>query len=376
MATRPVNDRLLDASVAHEIAMQRYTNGVVRRMSALLNRTDADIFTRLTQALESLPPEAFTVQRLEQFLVSVRDLNLQAYNALQRAMGSEIRTIIENELEFQQTLIERVVPKAAFAAVDLNEVAAEQLYAASMARPFQGRLLSEWASGLETQRMHRVRDTLRIGYVAQETVAQMVARLRGTRASGYSDGILSIDRRNAEAVVRTAISHTAQFARQEFYKENPDLISKVQWISTLDNRTTTMCMLRDRKQYEADEKHKPIGHKLPWAGGPGALHWNCRSTSAPVVKSWREMGLDIEEFTPTERAAMDGATAGATTYAQWLGRQSAAMHDDILGPTRGALFRRGGLPLERFANDKGKWLTLSQLKARDAQAFERAGVEE
>lgn len=372
MAT--VNQLLLDASIDHSVSLARYSNGVVRRIIALLNRTDADLFGKLGQALQSLPPEAFTVERLEQFLVSVRNINAQAYAQVQQQMGSEIRAVVEYEAEFQQSLLKRAIPSQVLATIGVNEVAVEQVYGAVMARPFQGRLLSEWAQSMGEQRMHRIRDTLRQGYVQQETVSQMITRLRGTRASGYSDGIVSIDRRNAEAVVRTAIGHTAQYTRQQLYNENLDLIKAVEWVSTLDNRTTTFCMLRDRKRYTADDAHKPIDHRLPWGGGPGAFHWNCRSTSTPVTKSWRELGFDIDEFKGTTRAAMDGTVAPDTTYAQWLGRQSAKRQDDILGPTRGALFRRGGLPLERFANDKGKWLTLEQLREADAGAFTRAGI--
>jgi hypothetical protein len=39
------------------------------------------------------------------------------------------------------------------------------------------------------------------------------------------------------------------------------------------------------------------------------------------------------------------------------------------------LLRDGGLDLENFYSNKGKWLTLEQLRARDAAAFRKAGIE-
>lgn len=56
--------------------------------------------------------------------------------------------------------------------------------------------------------------------------------MRGTRAKGYADGLLDIDRRSAEAVVRIAISHTAEFARDRWYDANDDIIGALAWVST------------------------------------------------------------------------------------------------------------------------------------------------
>jgi hypothetical protein len=85
--------------------------------------------------------------------------------------------------------------------------------------------------------------------------------------------------------------------------------------------------------------------------------------------------LDIEDFSPATRASMDGQVPADTTYGEWLKNQSTARQDEILGPERGALFRQGKLPLDRFANDRGKWLSLDELRERDAKAFERAGLD-
>lgn len=175
--------------------------------------------------------------------------------------------------------------------------------------------------------------------------------------------------------MRTAVSHTAGFTRDRFMEGNSDLIKAQVWTATLDSRTSEVCRPRDGKQYQPVSPYKPIGHSLPWLGGPGRAHWNCRSTAVPVVKSWRELtGVDGLEFSHSERASMDGAVPADLTYGQWLKRQSAARQDQILGPTRGALLRRGGLEVDKFYSDKGVYLTLDQLRERDAAAFKKAGV--
>lgn len=369
-----VNEQLRDADIGHQVDLHQYANGVVQKMLALLNRVDSDLFAQLSAALERLPAESFTVERLEQLLASVRALNAQAYATVADELGAELRGLANYEAGYQYSLFRTAIPAQVVLQLDIATVAMEQVYAAAMARPFQGRLMKEWASTIEAGRMARIRDAVRIGYVENQPISEIVKRVRGTKAKGYSDGIIEIDRRHAEAVVRTAISHTAAFTRDRFLKANNDLIKAVVWTSTLDSRTSEGCRLRDGLKYTPDE-HKPVGHKVPWLAGPGQLHWNCRSTSVPVTKSWAELGgVDIGEFNPATRASMDGQVPAETTYADWLKKQSAGRQDEILGPTRGKLLREGGLTLDRFYNEKGKHLTLDELRKRDSAAFEAAGL--
>ena len=369
-----VNDDLFDASVNHAIDLQRYSAWMVQRIIGLLNRADADLFAQLTAALERLPAESFTVERLESLLGSVRQINYQAYQQIDRELTTQLREFAQYEANYQLQLFQTTIPPQVVAAVGVASVSLTQVEAAVLSRPFQGRLLREWAQSIESDRMIRIRDAIRIGYTQQETIDQMVRRIRGTRAKGYADGIIEIDRRNAQAVVRTAVSHTAASARDAFYEENDDLIKAVEWTSTLDSRTTPICQVRDKLRYHP-VTHQPIGHKIPWLGGPGKAHWGCRSVGVPITKSWRELGIPIDDMTPTTRASMDGQVPAETTYSQWLQKQSAKRQDEIVGPTRGALMRQGKLDFDRLFDNRGQYLTLDQLRDRDASAFKRAGIE-
>lgn len=350
---------LADQVIRHSIDLQHYSNGVVRRIIALLNRVDPDMAARLAAALETLPPESFTVERLEAVLASARALNRQAYEQATSELERELRDFAAAEVEWQQGLFRRQI------ASTFSSVTAEQVYSAALSRPFQGRLLLEWAAGIEANRMTRIRDAVRIGYVSNETIPQIVRRIRGTRAARYTDGLLEIDRRHAETVVRTAISHTAGVTRDRFVEANLDIVDAVVWTSTLDGRTSQPCRLRDGKRYRAED-HKPIGHTIPWGAGPGRFHWNCRSTAIPLLKGQDELF--------GTRASADGQVDANLSYGEWLKRQPAETQDEVLGPTRGRLFRAGRLDIEAFANEKGRSLTLDQLRERNAAAFARAGL--
>ncbi|XEG73995.1 minor capsid protein [Pseudomonas sp. abacavir_1] len=361
MAT--VNDRLADAGIAHAIDLTRYSNGVVRRMIRLLNQADAELFAQLMIVLERLPPESFTVQRLDQLLVSVERLNAAAYLSIGAELDTELVALAGYEASHQHQLLSSVLPVKVAESFTVNTVTAQQVHAAAMSRPFQGKLLREALKEIEVARAMRIRDAVRMGFVEGETVSQMVRRIRGTRANHYADGLLEIDRRGAEALVRTAVNHTANYARQAVYEANSDLVQEWQFLATLDGRTTITCASLSGKTF-------PVGK-----GPMPPRHWNCRSTSVPVLTSaWEALGLSKSEIDPGTQASMDGQVAADMNYSQWLRTKSASFQDEVLGAERGKLFRDGKIDIDRFTDSKGKVYTLDQLRERDAALFKRAGL--
>lgn len=268
-----VNETLQDETVAHAANLQLYSNGVVRRIIATLNRSDARLMVELAMALEQMDPESFTVERLESLLGSVRALNAEAYRAVFQLLDSELQALAEYETGYQLELFEATIPEPVQVRFPLAPVAPQQAFAAAMARPFQGRLLRDWAATVEADRMAKVRNAVRQGYVEGKTASQIVREVRGTKAANYADGFLQRPRRELMTVVQTAISHTAATAREQFRDANSEIIKAVRWVSTLDSRTSEPCRIRDQLRYEA-KTHKPIGHKIPWLAGPGRLHFN------------------------------------------------------------------------------------------------------
>lgn len=367
-----VNEQLQAANVGHQIDLQQFSASVVKRVIKLLNKTDADLVAKLRAALDRYPPSTtFNIERLDAVLASVRTMNAQAYAAVNLALTEELRGLTQYEGNRQLELFTNTIPPEvglAYTRIPVNEV-----YAAAMARPFQGRLLSEWVAELEVDRAARVRDAVRVGFVEGETLDQIVTRIRGTRANRYEDGLLQIDRRSAEAVARTAVAHIAGAARDQFYSNNLDIIKTVVWSSTLDTRTSEGCRIRDNKHYHP-VTHRPMGHSVPWSGGPGRLHWRCRSSSYPVTKSWRELGIDMADMDDGTRASMDGQVPADLNYGAWLRGQAPARQDEVVGPTRGKLMRAGQLSFDSMYTNRGEALTLPQLYERHADAFRRAGI--
>lgn len=352
-----LNDRIFDAEVSHAVGLQRYSNGVVNRVLALLNRSDADLVARLSNALERAPT-SFNAARLEKLLESVRNLNGKTYERIGTELEKELRDLVAYEAEFQERIFTSTLPAQVVASVGVSSVNVEQVAAAALSRPFQGVLLREALKGLSDDRAVAVRNAVRMGIVEQETTQQIIRRIRGTRSLDYKDGLMEVSRRNAEALVRTAVTHTQNYTKQKFYEANSDLVEKWEFRATLDSRTTLTCASLDGKVY-------PVGQ-----GPQPPRHWNCRSVAIPVVKSWRDLGIPIDEISPSTRASMDGQVAENLNYSQWLRTKPAAFQDEVLGKERGRLFRENEISIDRFVNDRGRVYNLDELRRIDANLFD------
>lgn len=338
------NDDLSDALTRHQIYLQRYGNATVRKILALLKRSDARIVERLLR--EDL--SAVSRARQERLLTEMRRIVDSAYTDATGALQLDLEALAAYEGEYQLDLFKRVLP------VKLETVApsADQLLAAVNSRPFQGKLLKEVYSELSASAFRKVRDTIRAGIVEGRTTDQVVRDIRGRRSMGFRDGILESNRRATEAVVRTAINHTANTAREYTYERNGNLIKGVRWNSTLDGRTSAVCRARDGKVYEPGKGPRP------------PAHFNCRSSTSPVTKSWRELGFDIDELPPATRASMNGQVPADLDYDAWLRKQPKEFQNEVLGRARAKLFR-GGMKVDRFVDRKGKELTLDEIRRHE-----------
>ena len=370
-ANKTANEVLQAEAIRRHIDLQHYSNAVVRKVIAALNRADADLVTRIERALETGATDA-KLAHLESMLASIRALNAEAYRQAGLALDSDLKALSAHEAVQLPQAIMAALPGDVAAEISLAAVTANQVYAATMARPFQGRLLNEWMADMAADRAKRIRDAIRIGIVQNQPTQEIVRGIRGTRANGYADGLLERPRKDLQTVVQTAVAHTAQVAREQVADANADILKGTQWVSTLDTHTCPVCARHDGEQY-AIGTHKPLGpQKLPYLGGPGAVHFNCRCTSVPVLKSWRELGM--KDLPPASRASMDGQVPETVTFAEWLADQPASRVVDVLGPTRAKLYMDGGLKLTEFTNRRGVLYTLDELRARDAAAFAKAGL--
>jgi SPP1 gp7 family putative phage head morphogenesis protein len=244
-------------------------------------------------------------------------------------------------------------------------------------------LWSDYVSGMEQSTVKAYSGAVKAGYANGESISQIAARFKT-----ISDGLL---RREAEALARTGVQHYAQAATEAMYQANKDVIKKMIYFATLDNRTTSLCAGRDGSKWDIDDQKRP----------PLPAHWGCRSRYIPETRGMTglegtrtatggEPGQEArEEFQARQDRTdkkvryrgrkdltiFDVSKVKATTeYESFFLDQPSWWQDSVFGPTRAKLVRSGGMKISQFNDMTGRQLTLKELRELDAEAFRRAGL--
>jgi len=326
--------KLLEALIRHQIYIQQFGGGQVKRALPILRALARDLQQRIAGATE------FQAGRMVALERDLREIIVHATTGIQGAL--ELEDFAEQEAGFAAKLL------ASGATVEIRQgFTPEQIRAITtrskmtlLSGKTQKRLtirqaFDDFAQGVGRDSMRVVQAGVLEGKTTDAMVRE-VSRLVTTRS-----------RQQAEAVIRTATNHVGATARDEVYRANADILEGERFMATLDSHTTITCAGLDRTLH-------PLGQ-----GPRPPLHYRCRSIRVPEVKEeYRLGGLG-------ERASMDGPVDNQLTYGGFLRRQSKEFQDDVLGPRRAALFRSGKVKINQFTDDAGRVLTLDELAARE-----------
>jgi hypothetical protein len=146
------------------------------------------------------------------------------------------------------------------------------------------------------------------------------------------------------------------------FKENEEALKGYKWLATLDSRTCPVCAVLDGKVW--DTKGKPVGHKFEYTSPP--RHWSCRCVLTPVLRSWKELGLPFDRISEGTRASMDGQVPESWTLEEWASHkresERAEVMGRIFGPGRYEMWESGVIALDDLVTQKGRLLTLEELR--------------
>lgn len=328
------NGRLLDRSIYHAILAERFKNHEVRRIVRILDREVLpDLRERLAGRLANITTRGFdtgptTTARLR-FLF--RDLR-QLFADLVVRMNKETEVPILGFAGAQADALARDMKREVGTLASVATPSDGAIRQAVLSRPFDGLLLKErWEKRGRSFR-EAIEGQVRIGLVQSETPEQIISRVRE---------IWPAQRRHVAATVRAAVAHGQNQARQATYEENRRILRGLTWVATLDVSTCPRCGELDGQLLEIDAGPRP------------PLHFGCRCTTVPVLRSAADLG--------GTRASMDGQVPESTDFGEWIARQPPDRQDLVFGRGRARLFRAGRLELADMVDGAGNVIPLSEL---------------
>lgn len=351
--------KLLDAVIRNQVYLERLKTGEVNQFAAFLKEIDKGLRERLSGGKELTE---YSRQRIETLLVTVDGMLGEIFANYYDELAGHLLELADYEAENEAKIITGVSEQPNF---EMVIPAPAQVRAAVMSHPLSvrgpdgGKLLEPFIKDWTHTEQKAITGAIRQGFFEGQTNAQIIQRIRGTKANKFTDGLLATTSRHADAIVRTAVQHTASVARMVTLKANADVCKGYQWSSTLDGRTSAPCRSLDGQVFEFGKGPVP------------PIHIRCRSSMLPALSD--EFAWLTEGET---RASAQGPVDAKQTYYEWLKTQGHDFQDDVLGKTKGKIFRDGGISPEKFASlsmDKNfEPLTLAELRKLEPAAFQKA----
>ena len=412
------------------IDLNRYSNSVAKQIILVYN----DIIIDAANQLQNLLPDAggegaLTISspakadRLRAILAQTKDsLSTWAGDATQLT-ATELQGLAELQSDFVTEQLRQALPAGARSAVNtveispqfaqsvvttdptqLNVVAlSDDLYKSvygvealakqagagtfnltatqgSMITLPNGEVLSKAFRGIAESQAERFAQVVRNGLLTGETTPGIAKRLIGqlqfgdygplstgqVRAAGISvkqllaagGELTAVTDNQIMALVRTSINQVANTASQQVYEANQDITKKYRYVATLDTKTSAICRALDGQEFDYGKGPTP------------PQHFNCRSTTVPVI-NYEELGFDAPpSVTKGKRASIDGPVPVGTTYGQWLKDQPLEVQEKVLGKDKVKYFdqlvKKHGAKdaMAKLVRDDGSELTLEQLRKR------------
>lgn len=397
MAVAPTaNVALRDAIVRHQVYLQRLAKGIGAKVRALLDDTEEDMARMIRDRLANASglDTPADVKRMQFLLQMIERVRSEAWQTLDATWQSELEALVKAEPNFMAKQLDVTSPVV----LDIALPEVKRLKQIVKAMPFEGKTLREWSQTLADTDLTRIKKQVQLGMSHGESSDDIARRIVGTAKLKGTDGVTQITRDNAEAITRTAVNFVSNQARNEMAKLNKDILDEEMFIATLDSRTTAICRSLDGNIYDVGKGPIP------------PLHFRCRSTRVAVfnqtvigtrptrghtdqllLREWSKAnGINppltsrddlphgtkgkFDAFSRKRIRELTGSAPAATTYQEFLESQPAEVQDDILGKTKGLLFRKGGLTLDKYVGRDGDELTLHELAKTQAKAFRAAGL--
>lgn len=377
------SDRMAADALAYQIALMRVAAGQRQQAVALLTELERELTNEVQLLPEASGPRSVKDQKVSAMLTAARGLIKASYDLLADSNAQTLESVAQAEGKNVDNMINRAVGVKI-----LDKAIRPELLNAVLNQPdVLGHVSKDWWAAQSTDLQRRFIGQMQLGILRGESIEELTRRVRGTKANGFKDGIMEKSKRDATALVRTSVMTVSNAARLKGFEARAELIKAVQWVATLDSRTTVICRGLNQKTWTIPG-YEPIGHdkKFP---GPIA-HWQCRSTQIAVTKSWKELsgkklkavddqtlqqaveakmtaqGADQDKINGAlvrAKASMDGQVAGDLTMDDWIKGKGQSFANQALGKGRADLFMAGRINLEDLTDQDNRPLTLAQLHA-------------
>jgi SPP1 gp7 family putative phage head morphogenesis protein len=244
------NELLQERAVRRAVRLHGFGESQVREMRDVMGAAREDLRKTLEQRLSAgVDRGPFTTQRTKNLLAATDEILTSRWNDLYRGREDALITLAKSEARWQKDLIQGLTPGFGF---DMTLPSDNQIRSIVTERPLEGALLRDWVGEFSARQRLLTKRTIQAGLLQGLTNDQIISRVVGIGNSPTDRAAVPLKHYQAEALVRTAVQHTANAARAATIEENTDVVKGWQWVATLDTRTCPVCGSLDGQTFDSE----------------------------------------------------------------------------------------------------------------------------
>ncbi len=375
-----VNDRIASLEIERRLRLGRVDADLRRRALEKLTRLERDLVQDLERRRLWSSKAAVRRRQLESMLAEARVKIREIYSEIWAEQKAELREIGQSEARWVPESINRVVGVDLARGVVPNSVLNVDLTEILVTRaPGRGASrIREWWLNQARGTATRFVQEMEVGYIRGDTLPEMADRIRGRRLPGAPrgaprfGGVLPTSRHNAESLAISAVGAISNNARTRAFEANDDILRGWGWLSTLDTKTTLICISRDGAAWNFQGEPLPESPiQIPEPIGEPPAHLRCRSVRYAIMKSAAEMfeGLSegqrvaFDNLSKGMRSSLDGQVPNRMKYPEVFKTWSETRQIQAIGRGRWQRWKDGSLDLRKTVDQRGRELTIRELDA-------------
>lgn len=379
-------DRFAELLVPTFVDLSRFSASMQRRAISILTLLQEDLTGQIRQAdVEGVSRDTAKRARTERLIEDVNRTIRTRFDVVQSFVAAELRDLaVLAHREFTAVINDVFtvnITKVTITAQDLRSMANRDVVLGEPAK--------DWWQGQREGIRRRFAREMRLGVLAGETNEELVRRVRGRstgrtisldlpsgrrRVRQFTGGVLDTTTREARALVRTSVQSISNDVLLETYKQNSDLLQGYESITTLDDRTSLICIARTGAAWDLDGNPLPDSTADGPFPGPPPWHFNCRSALVPITKTWEQLVEEargerrrlLNTVPDSVRASMDGklSTSDFRSFDAFIRYKGGTFGREVLGAGRYDLWRRGRITTPQLLDQSGRPLSLDELRRR------------
>jgi SPP1 gp7 family putative phage head morphogenesis protein len=339
-----LNQSLFDATVELHFDIERVSIYARAEVVALLKKMEQELIAKVSQGVTDWSKARISKQ------LSEAEAVIRQYYADAAGLTQDITTDVA---QVSATATAQALSVAVGGQVAIGVLpTATMLEAIASDAIIQGATQKAWWSRQSGDTAFKFQSAVRQGLVSAETTQQIIRRVID---------VTDLSRRNAATLVQTSAQTVANNARLQTFSDNSDIVASMEWTAALDRRTCPTCGALDGKRWKLDGT--PIKGSMPFQKPTN--HFRCRCSLVPITKTWRELGIKMDEMPESTRASMDGQVTD-TSFESWLERKTKSdpsFADATLGKGRAEMWKKGVITFDQMF-DGLRPLTVKQLKEK------------